>query len=602
VRGIPVAVALLWLLTQAAWAQQVELRVGRGPFYVGEAVDLQVVAQGFAEEPVPLVEPPRASTGRLEFLGVSPNISSQITVINGRVSQSKQVTFIYRYRFWAPRPGRVELGPFRIAQGGTVLSTRQVNLTLAEVSLTERLRVELRLPRSPVYVGSRVPVTLEWRLDAELRKNLQGYTLRAPLFDLTEAFQFIDPEETKGKTEIEIATAAGKLELHGDAETRVEGGKRYLIVTATRTLVPLEVGTFEIAPTTVIVNEGTRWQREFFGGRRATRVRKLRAQDRKRHLEVRPLPAAGQPQSFAGAIGKGFALEVTADRTVVKTGDPITLTLKLRGEGNLESAGLPALSADGGLSPAQFRLPDDEATGVLEHGEKAFVRRVRVLDPSVREIPAIAYSWFDVESGSYQTTRSRPIALAVQGAEVVRAEDVVSPIGDQKGVAPAPIPESDPTRERARGWSVRMTGADLAIERELPRLLRNHGSSSGDRWLWAGLYVGPLALVGLALLERRRAAQDPVLLRRRKLLQAEHGRILAAVKQADRDAAAEISRALRKMLAEAPHARSAALDAFLAECDAVSYAPAEEARALAKRPQFEERARTLSDSILESVR
>jgi hypothetical protein len=483
--------ALIVLLAQLADAQQVELRTGRGPHYVGVPVEIQLIAEGFAEDPVPEPEVGPLATGRLEFMGVSPNVSSQVTIINGRVSQSKQVQFVYRYRFWAERAGTVELGPFRIAQTGTVRSTRKVRLALSEVPLSDRLRLELRVPEHPLYLGARVPVRLQWWLDLDLRKNLHSYTLRAPLFDLSGPFQFIDAEGDRGQTEVKIETSGGTLELRGRADERAAGGRRYLVVSVTRTLVPLEVGKFEIAPATIIVNEGTRWQRDFFGGRRATRVRKLRAADRPRRLEVRPLPLVGRSASFAGAIGKGFSLDVAADRTVVKVGDPITLTLKLRGEGNLESAGLPPLSAEGGLSPIQFRLPDGDATGLLENGEKSFVRVVRVLDPAVREIPAIAYTWFDLETGTYQTTRSRPIALAVHGAEVVRAEDVVSTaIGEQEAAEEplAGVTPSEAVAPEATASPVRVSGADLAIERDPATLLRDDGGSFGSPWLWGALY------------------------------------------------------------------------------------------------------------------
>ncbi len=48
-------------------------------------------------------------------------------------------------------------------------------------------------------------------------------------------------------------------------------------------------------------------------------------------------------------------------------------------------------------------------------------------------------------------------------------------------------------------------------------------------------------------------------------------------------------------------ARSAELDAFLAECDAVTYSPSEETTSLAERPAFEARARALSEALLEAV-
>ena len=596
------ALVLGVVLAHAAEAQQVEVRVGRGPYYVGESIEVQVVAQGFEEDPVPTQQAPAPASGRLEFTGVSPNISSQVTVIGGRVTQSKQVSFVYRYRFLSGRPGKIELGPFRIAQGTTVRSTPTLKLVLAQVSSSDRLRVELGIPEHPLIVGGRQPVTLEWWIDSGLRKNLHGYTLRVPLFERSGPFQFFDPEENRGKTQIKIETSSGTLELYGDAEQRVVDGRRYLVVTATRTLVPLEVGSFEVAPASVIVNEGLRWQRDFFGGRRATRVRKLRAADQTRRIQVKPLPMAGRTASFAGAIGKGFSLEVTADRSVVKVGDPITLTLKLRGEGNLESAGLPPLAAEGGLSPSEFRLPDDDATGVIDAGEKNFGRVVRVIDPSVQEIPAIAYSWFDMESGTYQTTYSRPIALSVTGAEMVRAQDVFSSAAAREKQSlegrTALREEGAPEASASR---LRVTGADLAIERDATKLLRHDGQRAAVGWVLGGLYGIPLILVLVAWLERRRASIDPEVLRRRKALKTEHRRILAALKQGDRTAAAEISGALRKMLAEAPEARSPEIDDFLAECDAVTYAPAEEARAFTQRPEFERRARSLSDAILENA-
>ena len=61
------------------------------------------------------------------------------------------------------------------------------------------------------------------------------------------------------------------------------------------------------------------------------------------------------PPSFAGAVGRGFSLEAAADRSVVQLGDPITLTLTIRGDGNLGNVALPALEGEHGFSPERFR-------------------------------------------------------------------------------------------------------------------------------------------------------------------------------------------------------------------------------------------------------
>jgi hypothetical protein len=594
---------LLLLTAQYADAQEVEVRVDPGPHYVGVPIGIQVVARGFEEEPQPKPEIPPPQDGRLELMGVSPNISSQITIINGRMSRTKQTTFVYRYRFLASRPGRLELGPFRITQGATVRSTRKLSLNLAQIPLSDRIRVELEVPESPMYVGGRTPITFRWWLESQLAESLHDYTLRVPFFDTTDSFQFIDQEVQKGQQELKIETSAGTLRLHGNTETRRLGGRAYLVISVTRTFVALKPGSYDLAPATSVVEEGIRWQRDFFGGRSATRVRKLRAKDRERHLEVRALPQEGQPESFAGAIGKGFSLEVTADRTVVKVGDPIRLTLTLRGEGNLASAGLGALSADGGLSSRQFRLPTDDATGVVEDGGKTFTRVVRVTDPSVSEIPSIAYSFFDPEAGAYRTVRSRPIALSVGAAQVVDATDVVTATDHDEPMptGPAPGDAVQATDSAAPTPRIRLTGADLAIETDVATLLRDGTQVLGGPWLWCGLHAFGLLIVLLALWERRRASVDPALVRRRKLLQEERKKILLATSRGDLEAITEVAGCLRRMLTEVPSARNSELDAFLAECDAITYAPSAELKKSRLRPGFEERAKSLSQVILGSL-
>ena len=231
---------------------------------------------------------------------------------------------------------------------------------------------------------------------------------------------------------------------------------------------------------------------------------------------MRAVPAAGRPESFAGAVGTGFSLDVAADRTVVQVGDPIALTLTLRGEG-LETASLPPLDAEGLLPAQRFRVPDANLPGELGEGAKRFTAVVRVRADDVTEIPALAYSWFDPNTGRYETTRSRPVALAVRSAQVIGAADVESEL-------PA---ESAPFQRQpaAAGPAPALTGADLAIERDPGLLLRDTRARSGGAWLSGGLYAGSLLLVALAWVERRRLDVDPAHARRRQAL-AEQERIV----------------------------------------------------------------------------
>ena len=594
-RRIAIALPTLLLLASTALAQQAQVSVPTGPHYVGTPIEIQVVATGFEEEPAPEPSVQTPSRGRLDLVDVQPSTSESIVIVNGRVTRTKEVRFVYRYRYVVDTPGDVEIGPFTLAQGGVQRTTRTVRLKVADLAVSDRLAVRVELPESHVFVGQRVPVALEFSLEKELQENLHSYVLHAPLFDQIENFHFVDDPDPAATTDVEIETASGTLRLRGTAREEKRGGTRFFVVRIARTMIPLRAGSVEVEPASLVVDEATRWQRDFFGGRRVTHVRKLRAVDRARTLEVGAVPVEGRPESFAGAVGRGYSLEVSVDRSVVQVGDPITLTLTLRGEGNLETAGLPPLSAKGLLDPAQFRVPAGDLPGKFEGDAKRFTAVVRVQDERVREIPALEYSWFDADTQSFQTTRSRPVALSVRPAEVVSAADVVSGEAEEEREAPSGEAGEAPAEPRESGAVPTLTGADLAIERDVTKLSRGASSQLGGWTLLAGIYSASCLLLGVAIVDRKRRLVDPAVVQLRQHLKTQSKRIRAAARLPGREGVREIADALRQMLARVPEARSAEIESFLGECDALVYAPDDPPEA--SSAELRERAVTLADGI-----
>jgi hypothetical protein len=595
VRRVAVAGLAVLLLASSALAQQAQVSVPGGPHYVGTSIEIQVVATGFEEEPAPEPSVPTPSRGRLDFIDVQPSTSESIMIVNGRATRTKEVRFVYRYRYLANAPGRVEIGPFTLAQAGVQRTTQVVRLQVGELALSDRIEVRIELPESRVFVGQRVPVALEFWLEKDLQKNLHRYVLQAPLFERIESFHFVDEPDPAATTDVDIETASGALRLRGTAREEIRGRERFFVVRIVRTMIPLRAGSVEVEPSSLVVDEATRWSRDFFGGRRATHVRKLRALDRARTLAVGAVPLDGRPESFAGAVGRGYSLEVSVDRSVVQVGDPITLTLTLRGEGNLEVAGLPPLSAKGLLDPMQFRVPAGDLPGRLEGDAKRFSAVVRVQDEEVSEIPALEYSWFDAETQSFQTTRSRPIALSVRAAEVVSAADVVSGEVEEGRDAPSAGAAELPAAARETGAVLTLTGADLAIERDVAKLARGASSQQRGWTVLAGIYFSSCLLLGIAIIDRKRRAVDPTVVELRKHLETQSKRIRAAAKLPGREGAQEVADAIRQMLAKVPEARSAEIESFLGECDALIYAPGE--APAASSAELREQAVTLADGI-----
>ncbi len=582
------------LVAGAAAAQEVHLQLSEPPYFVGEPLDVQLVVEGFAREPQPEVsfEPPRA--GSLELLGMSPNVRQSISMVSGKVTRQESVQFVYRYRLLVREAGTHRIGPFSVRQGAQSASSPAREVQVAMVPRTDEVHLRLVLPETPVYPGQRVALQIEWSFAAQLRERLHRYRIRSPLFDRGDSFRFLDPPAKSGETELVIETASGQIALPAEIRTQQIGGLDFLVVTAERTLVPLRTGTFEFEPASVVVDVVTSWRRDFLGGRVPQRVRKRRAQDLPRKLVVREIPLQGRPAGFAGAVGRGFTLEVTADRSVVQVADPIELTFVLRGDGNLESAGLPQLSAEVGLSPLEFRLPSGDVEGVVEDRAKTFRVSVRALAESVQEIPALRYAYFDPVAGEFRSTRSRPIALSVRPADLVTARDVVSA---EPGGTPPEGAAGGTARDGRLAPAMSLTGANFAIVREPELLLRGPRAAVGSGWLTA-LYVGSLGLIVLAVVLRRRADLDPELVGRRKALRHERRRIAAAEGLPRSRGVETIAEALRAMVRVSAGPRPDQLDQFVAECDALIFSP-DGGGGEPLDPAFRRRALELADALLE---
>jgi hypothetical protein len=550
-------------------APRAQVRLERGPYYVGDPIEVHVQATGLDRSPEPrcVAEAPAGAT--LTLGAVVPTISSAVQIVGGRVERMESVTFVCQYVLVAQEPGSVRLAPFVVEQAGRRITTASQVVDVQPIPLDPRVRLRVVVPDGPVYIGQQIPVRIEWWLDSSLQESIRRYSIRSALFEAPDTFRFVDDTiARRGETSLELATAEGDIAIRAEVETRPESGRQYLVVSGERRMVPLRAGRFELPPATLNVDEVTGWQRDLFGSRRPTDTRRLFARDEPIELVVEPAPERGRPPSFGGAVGSGFSIDARADRSVVQRGDPITLTLTIRGDGQLDTVGLPPLDGPGGLDPTQFRVLDEAASGEIVDGAKRFEVPVRVVDESVREIPPIEYAWFDPDLGEYQTARSRPIALSVRPAEVVSADDVVAARPPEEAAAET----GDATAGSADGAALEagQLGADLAIERDVARLAARPPAWRPVR---LALYGSGLAGVLGAALWRRRRDATPRTSRLRALCVRERARLVGAKSGPAREAVTDASAAMRRLRAADPGLAGPEVDALLRSCEDILYAP-----------------------------
>ena len=129
-------------------------------------------------------------------------------------------------------------------------------------------------------------------------------------------------------------------------------------------------------------------------------------------IDVVPLPEAGRPVDFSGAIG---SLVAKADATPrdVDAGESIKFKVEWTGAGNLEFFAAP--------DPARLEsFRNFRVYGKTE--ERSLERRVVTYDiapisSEAREIPALALSVYDPAAERYTTVSTEPIAIRVRALE-----------------------------------------------------------------------------------------------------------------------------------------------------------------------------------------
>lgn len=543
---------------------QAQSRIEQPPYYAGVPIALEIVAHGFEESPQPELSVAPPAGAELELVGVSPSVNTSIQIVNGNMTQTKMVRFVYRYRFIAEHPGLVMVGPFRIQQASLSAEARSLQLRVQSVPDSEEQHLRLVLPESPMWVGQRVPVLVEWWVSDRLAQQVSSHRARVPLFDRVDLFKFEDTLDAQAQNRFMVDGRRGSEEYPAQLRRDLWEGEPYVVVTVKRTIIPLKELDLELEPLAIVTEEVIRWQQDLFGQRIPAKVRTIRAEDKPHRIVARAPPEAGRPASFSGSVGEGFTLEASADHSVVQEGDPIGLELTIRGDAALETVSLPALHHSG-LERAQFRISDESVGGVIENGAKSFQVRMRVLHRSVREIPPIAFSWFDPRRAAYETTYSKPIALSVGEARVVSAQHVERATQIEEETAGS-LQEEILTKTDV-GPGDDLGDAELAIETDVAILL-----APAEHWLFrpsmqvVAYALGLSALVG-ALWRRRLASLDPDLrLRRRKLIQERR-----CIEKAS--SVREVVDALRRMAAIAATLPRREYDQILRECDVLVYAP-----------------------------
>tara|TARA_B100000315_G_scaffold115297_1_gene105826 strand:- start:2831 stop:4630 length:1800 start_codon:yes stop_codon:yes gene_type:complete len=380
----------------------IEATINTNRIELGSSLQLTVTITG-TRDTVPIKLP---EIDGLESRYVGP--STRISIVNGKFSSS----VAYIYTLIPLKTGKFQIPSLSTTLSGKTYKTSPIDIEVngkgaspgiqqdkastLSLSLKDKVFMVAEMPKLRLYLNERSSLTFKLYVgDVSLRD-----------------VQFPDFEQI-GLTVDEFQEPKQYRETIG--------GKSYKVAEFKTFIYPTRTGKLKIGPASLKINillrnterrkRPGRFGRFFdddFMGSFFGEVQKhpINVESNAIAINVVPLPEEGKPENFSGAVGR-FDFKSSISPTEVKVGDPITLKMAIRGDGNMKSVTMPALEAGENFKVYDPQIKEEKG------GVKTLEQVVIPKSERTKEIPAIEFSYFNVEEKKYKTITRGPFSLKV---------------------------------------------------------------------------------------------------------------------------------------------------------------------------------------------
>lgn len=464
--------------------------------------------------------------------------SSQYKSINGKTSS----TVSYLYKVQAEGSGNYTIPPVRAEINGQIKKTEPIRLlvsgsgrgrglgatplpppapNMAKQTATSSFRAGeenqiafLRVTPSKYrsYVGELVPVKIE----AFFRQGLQASLNSFPVLN-NNAF------------------ACQGLSKKPEQTEEIVDGVPFAVLTWHTAMSAVKEGEHPVSAeldATLIIPQMSRQRHRVFGSSmfeddffnnffNTTREEAVKLTSTRQEMRVLPLPKAGRPENFSGAVGR-FKLWASASLKNCMVGDPITLKMTVKGDGNFDRVSSPFLTSTDRwktYTPTSSFKPADSSG---YKGKKRFEQALIPLDASIKEVPPLVFSYFDTRKETYVTLRTKPIKVKITAdTRQARAESAKN-IEGNKNLSRSS--DSSELNSKADGLAPIHVGLGTVTDSlkpvfENPWFIGTQGIPLGA--LFIGLFLGR---------RNRRLSNDPAILKQKQVKQ----KINKSIKEMDR--------------------------------------------------------------------
>lgn len=187
---------------------------------------------------------------------------------------------------------------------------------------------------------------------------------------------------------------------------------RYVVLRKT-VLYPQKSGKLEIEPLSLDIDLQLPTGKRNFWGQMQIEAGNKKVSAGSKMINVKPLPEAGKPNDFSGAVGK-FDFKVSPSKTTLKNGESLNLDVKISGTGNLKLFDIPKPVVPSGLEVYEPVYKENVNTPLS--GMNGFVSNSYTIVPEFKgnyPIKPLRFSYFDLGTSTYKTISSEEIVLRV---------------------------------------------------------------------------------------------------------------------------------------------------------------------------------------------
>lgn len=311
---------------------------------------------------------------------------------------------VYTFRLKAPKKtGRINIGQIFLDIDGQKRNiTGDIPINVQRAYSDEALTVSLTPSKRSVYEGEQFSVTLGFHTYEHFEGGLQAT-------DMNTGNDFIVHRSDLANMKFEPADN-NRRELQASAKFAW--------------LSPTKSGNLQIPPFKFkytkrgepkVVEENKQMGGMSFSSRTVKQESiEAEASSPTVNITVKPLPTEGKPADFSGMVGS-YSFAADFDRTSLKVGEAMTLSINIKGDG------LPGSIADPKLPDfSEFRSvpPENDINKKIVGNKVITTKNIRVfLYPKKKgefAIPEITYSWFNPTKKKYETAKAGPWNIVVE--------------------------------------------------------------------------------------------------------------------------------------------------------------------------------------------